>query len=141
MTAAHLLAKGVRQGAPPVTLESHLLDTERAAASLFAGDGRWAVSFRRFFKVEEAATARFLLNLRLACLFHDVGKANADFLRAVTSNAPVLQTLRHEHLSALILHLPQVRRWLEANAEVDLDVIAAAVLTHHFKASGLSRSP
>ncbi len=136
MTATHLLAKGVRQGAPPVTLESHLLDTEQAAASLFAGDGRWAVSFRRFFKVEEAATDRFLLNLRLACLFHDVGKANADFLRAVTSNAPVLQTLRHEHLSALILHLPQVRRWLEANAEVDLDVIAAAVLTHHFKASG-----
>lgn len=135
MAVSHLLAKGVRRGAAPVTLEAHLLDTERAAISLFAGDIRWALNFRRFFKVEETAAARFLLNLRLACLFHDVGKANADFLRAVASNAPVLQTLRHEHLSALILHLPQVRQWLAANAEVDLDVVTAAVLTHHFKAS------
>jgi CRISPR-associated endonuclease/helicase Cas3 len=135
VTPIELLAKGLRTGREPVTLEAHLLDTERAALALFAPDSCWGRSFTRFFRLEEADSERFLLLLRLAALFHDLGKANTDFLAAVTSGAPQLQTLRHEHFSALILHLPQVRRWLTANPSVDLDIVAAATLSHHFKAS------
>jgi len=130
-----LLAKSHRTGREPVTLEAHLLDTERAALALFSPDSRWGRSFPRFFRLDAADSERFLLHLRLAALFHDLGKANADFLLAVTSGAPVLQTLRHEHLSALILHLPQVSRWLTHNPSVDLDIVVAATLSHHFKAS------
>lgn len=132
---ARLLAKSVRAGAAPVSLEAHLLDTESAALALFAGDERLSRNFRRFFRLAPAALERFLLHLRLACLFHDLGKANADFLAAVLSPRPILQTLRHEHLSALVLHLPQVQQWLRANVTLDVEVLIAAVLCHHFKAS------
>ena len=135
MPPAHLLAKSVRAGTAPVTLQAHLLDTEQAAQALFEGDSRWARSFHRFFRLDSEAAVLFRLHVRLASLFHDVGKANADFLAAVGSNKPILQTLRHEHLSALILHLPQVRQWLAANLSLDLDVLTAAVLSHHFKAA------
>ncbi|OJH33915.1 CRISPR-associated helicase Cas3' [Cystobacter ferrugineus] len=130
-----LLAKSRLPGREPVTLEAHLLDTERAALALFAPPSRWGRSFPRFFKLGEADSGCFLLNLRLAALFHDLGKANADFLAAVTSRHPVPQTLRHEHLSALILHLPEVSRWLATHPGIDLDIVAAATLSHHFKAS------
>jgi len=42
--------------------------------------------------------------------------------------------LRHEWISALILHLPSVQSWLE-KTELDLEVITAAVLCHHLQAS------
>jgi CRISPR-associated endonuclease/helicase Cas3 len=35
----------------------------------------------------------FILNLRVAALFHDLGKANEDFYRAVTSGTFVSQSL------------------------------------------------
>lgn len=75
-----------------------------------------------------------MLNLRVAALLHDIGKANEDFQAAVTRGG-VVQTVRHEHLSALLLHLPDVRRWLAANKQLDLEVITAAVLSHHIKAA------
>ncbi|WP_338872960.1 HD domain-containing protein [Myxococcus stipitatus] len=97
---SRLLAKSVRAGVAPVSLEAHLLDTEAAAVALFAGERRLARNFRRFFRVAPEDLERFVLHLRLACLFHDLGKANADFLLAVQARHSVLQTLRHEHLSA-----------------------------------------
>lgn len=35
----------------------------------------------------------------------------------------------------MILHLPEVREWLSQNKNLDLEVITAAVLSHHIKAS------
>lgn len=117
-------------------LEQHLLDTEQAARLIFQLDGRWGRNWCRFFQLkDEVSQQRFLLNLRVAALFHDIGKANADFYEAVTTAKFKLQTLRHEHLSALVLCLPEVRKWLESNANLDVDVITAAVLSHHLKAS------
>jgi len=52
----------------------------------------------------------------------------------VRGNKKFQQTLRHEWLSALILHLSSVRSWLE-KSELDLEVITAAVLCHHLQAS------
>jgi CRISPR-associated endonuclease/helicase Cas3 len=122
-----LLAKSRKYG--ELTLEQHLIDTETAALNIFKG--RMLQNWCRFFKVQDAD--EFLLHLRVAALFHDLGKANNEFNAAVTSKGFVQQTLRHEWISALILHLPQVRDWLEPS-NLNLEVITAAVLSHHLKA-------
>lgn len=129
-----LLAKS-RRGGRTLTLHQHLLDTEQAASALFRNGTRWARAFLRFFKVPQDEHSRFLLNLRIAALFHDIGKANDGFLRAVTSSAFVPQSLRHEHVSAIVLAHPAVRRWLAECADLDIDIILAAVLSHHLKAA------
>src|SRR5579883_2160073 len=119
-----------------LTLEKHLLDAENAAQQIFRLDGRWGQNWCRFFQIkEEENQQKFLLNLQVAALFHDIGKANEDFYTAVTSAGFLPQVLRHEHLSALILCLPEVRTWLNQNPHLDVDVITAAVLSHHLKAS------
>jgi CRISPR-associated endonuclease/helicase Cas3 len=131
-----LLAKSRRDGKSPITLEQHLLDAEQAASLIFRLDGRWGRNWCRFFRLEdEASQHKFLLNLRIAALFHDIGKANADFYAAVKMPGFKVQTLRHEHLSALVLCLPEVRTWLGSNPDLDVDGITAAVLSHHLKAS------
>jgi CRISPR-associated endonuclease/helicase Cas3 len=129
-----LLAKSRRNGRE-LTLAKHLTDTEEAAQAIFRLDGRWGQNWLRFFKLNMPEIGgRFLLNLRVAALFHDIGKANEEFYQAVTKPG-VAQTLRHEHISALILCLPEVRQWLAQNKLLDVDVITAAVLSHHLKAA------
>jgi CRISPR-associated endonuclease/helicase Cas3 len=121
---------------PELALEQHLFDTERAAKLIFRLDGRWGQNWCRFFKIhEEIEREKFLLNLRVAGLFHDIGKANKDFYDAVKSPGFKSQTIRHEHLSALVLCLPEVRSWLSTNTTLDINLITAAVLSHHLKAS------
>jgi CRISPR-associated endonuclease/helicase Cas3 len=121
---------------PRLTLQQHLLDTEQAATLIFRLNGRWGRNWCRFFQIQgESEREKFLLNLQVSALFHDIGKANADFYNAVKSPGFKAQTLRHEHLSALILSLPEVRQWLGQNTDLDIDVITAAVLSHHLKAS------
>lgn len=129
-----LLAKSPR-GAQRLTLQQHLLDTEQAARVLFRDGSRWGRSFLRFFKLPETSHERFLLNLRIAALFHDIGKANDGFLTAVTSSRFVAQSLRHEHLSAIVLAHADVRRWLAGCPNLDIDLVLAAVLSHHLKAA------
>lgn len=131
-----LRAKSPLANGEIISLERHLRETEQAAMQIFRLDGRWGRNWCSFFQIHEGkAQERFLLHLRLAALFHDIGKANEDFFAAVSSPGRVIQTLRHEHVSALLLHLPEVREWLSKNKELDLDVIAASVLSHHIKAS------
>jgi CRISPR-associated endonuclease/helicase Cas3 len=129
-----LLAKSPR-GGRTLTLHQHLLDTEQAACLLFRAGMRWARAYLRFFKIPETEHARFLLLLRIAALFHDIGKANDGFLAAVSSKSFIAQSLRHEHLSAIVLAHPAVRAWLASCADIDIDIILAAVLSHHLKAS------
>ncbi len=130
-----LLAKSKR-GDREVTLKEHLNDTEACATQIFRLESRWGRNWCRFFQLDnEASQQKFLLNLRVAALFHDIGKANADFYAAVTTPGFKAQTLRHEHLSALVLCLPEVRKWLTHNPNLDVDVITGAVLSHHLKAS------
>lgn len=126
-----LLAKSRTHG--ELTLERHLLDTEQAAMGLFRPGTRWGERWPAFFKVD-ASAARFLLELRVAALFHDIGKANDHFQRAVSATGELVeQTLRHEHMSALVMCLPEVREWL-SRSSVDVDICTAAVLSHHLKA-------
>lgn len=129
-----LLAKSRRNGRE-LSLEEHSFDTAKAAELIFNLENRWGRNWCRFFGIVAAERERFLLNLKVASLLHDLGKANEDFYQAVTNFAAPPQTLRHEHVSALILFLPEVRNWLAQNPALDLDVITAAVLSHHLKAS------
>ncbi len=128
-----LLAKS-RRGGRELTLANHLFDTERAGASLFRQETRWADTFLRFFQLSGESHGSFMLHLRLAALFHDLGKANEGFLTAVTKPGFVTQPFRHEHLSALVIAHPDVRSWLTGNPGLDLDLLGAAVLGHHLKA-------
>jgi CRISPR-associated endonuclease/helicase Cas3 len=132
--SASLLAKSPR-GSRRLSLIDHLKDTDRAGRALFRAGSRWSQAYLRFFKLGEEEHERFLVHLRLAALFHDLGKANADFQAAVTTRGFKQQSLRHEHLSALLLCEPSVRRWLERNERIDVDVVVAAVLSHHLKAA------
>lgn len=132
-----LLAKSRRNGRE-LSLEEHSFDTAKAAELIFNVENRWGRNWCRFFGIAPSDRERFLLNLKVAALLHDLGKANEDFYRAVTNFAAPPQTLRHEHISALILFLPEVRNWLAKNPALDLDVITAAVLSHHLKASATS---
>lgn len=125
-----LLAKSRTHG--ELLLQQHLLDTEQAAFALFNPDTRWGRGWPRFFRLPAVDHDRFLLELRAAALFHDIGKANQDF-QSMVGGGGRAQTLRHEHLSALVLMLPEVRTWL--GATVDADAVTAAVLSHHLKAS------
>ncbi len=129
-----LLAKSPR-GTDKLSLLQHLLDTEQAASTLFRVGTRWASSYPRFFKLERDQHASFLLHVRLAALFHDVGKANEDFQSAMLAKGFKAQSLRHEHLSALLMCHPSMTTWLSSNREIDVDVIIAAVLSHHLKAA------
>lgn len=127
-----LLAKSPR-GALRLSLHRHLLDTEAAASRMFRAGTRWAEAFLRFFKLDRAEHARFLLHLRIAALFHDLGKANQTFMDAILKRGT--QVARHEHLSALVLCHDAVVSWLSGNADLDQDTVVAAVLSHHLKAA------
>ena len=133
-TERALYAKSPTRSGRQLTLEQHLVDTEEAAVLLFRPGSRWAHRFLQFHRLVEDGYSRFVRHLRVAALFHDLGKANDDFLRAVSGHR-VRQTVRHEHLSTLLLHHPDVAKWLRRTPDLDLDVVAAAVLTHHLKAS------
>jgi CRISPR-associated endonuclease/helicase Cas3 len=107
----------------------------RRRSLLFRADTRWASSFLRFFKITEADRTRFLLHLRVAAYFHDIGKANQGFQQAMRAATFQRQPVRHEHLSALVLAHTAVQRWLGTNGDLDQDIVAAAVLSHHLKAA------
>lgn len=115
---------------PQLCLEKHLRDTEEAANSVFSG--RILKNWCRFFGT---APDRFLLHVQIAALFHDIGKANEEFQKICHENTRLTQTLRHEWLSALILHLPSMRSWLAQSPDLDFEVVVAAVLGHHMKAN------
>ena len=133
--APQLLAKSPK-GSKRLTLIQHLRDTEQAASALFRPNTRWGRAYPRFFKLEGADQhALFLLHLRIAALFHDIGKANEDFQAAMRVKGFKAQSLRHEHLSALLLCEAGVSAWLATNRDLDTDIVVAAVLSHHLKAA------
>jgi CRISPR-associated endonuclease/helicase Cas3 len=115
---------------PELSLEKHLRDAEEAASAIFAD--RILSNWCRFFKTEPA---QFLLHVKVAALFHDVGKANEEFQTLCRDRKLFTQALRHEWLSALILHLPAMRSWLSKSPDLDFEVVVAAVLGHHMKAN------
>src|SRR5262249_55508704 len=90
---------------------------------------RLGKSWQRFFGFKDYAV--FHACTLAAAAVHDLGKANQGFQDAVCNQGQ--QQVRHEHLSGLFLNLDGVRIWLAQRAELDQDIILAAVLSHHLK--------
>jgi CRISPR-associated endonuclease/helicase Cas3 len=133
---SHLLAKKTPPNGKPKTLVNHTRDVVDAAESLFGTrkiPTRLGQAWLRFFRLNpKADKAVFLANLLAACLFHDWGKAN-DGMQKVLAGGAGPQLFRHEHLSVLLLAVEGVDKWVRQRADIDWDVVLAAVGSHHLK--------
>lgn len=131
-----LLAKSRRDGCE-ITLAEHTRQVIEAAETLFGTRSeptRLGRCWLRFFNLNEDHWPAFHANLLAACALHDWGKANDGFQDAVRGK-PDSQTIRHEHLSALLIGLPEIGHWLQGKPHLDLAIVLSAVLTHHLKAA------
>jgi CRISPR-associated endonuclease/helicase Cas3 len=132
-----LLAKSRYRG-HEISLLDHTIHVMDAAEALFgtaAGPTRLGRCWLRFFQLNPDLWPRFHANLLAACALHDWGKANDGFQDEVRGKRGC-QAIRHEHLSALLIGLPQVSKWLDsAVPKLDLPIVVSAVLTHHLKAA------
>lgn len=118
------------------TLLGHTDDVVEAGTSLFgtpATSTRLGKRWLRMFQLPDQAREQFHWNLLAAKLLHDWGKANDGMQRVLNGRGD--QKIRHEHLSALFIGLPNVWEWLKGNSALDLPLVLSAVLTHHLKAS------
>jgi CRISPR-associated endonuclease/helicase Cas3 len=128
-----LLAKSKYNGRE-VTILDHALQVEEVANLIFNKDCRMKKSWLRFFNILKNQEDMFIKTLRVISLLHDIGKANCDFQMAVTKPGSITQSLRHEHISTLILSMPECKTWLKESG-IDYDIVRASILSHHIKAS------
>lgn len=131
--------------APPAyaRLVPHLRAVQKAGASIVEVAGE--LILRQLDLPTEPWLSRLERATNVACLCHDIGKANDAFQKMVRRKLdPTQQPARHELLSGLLLadHNSPVRRWakylLDAGQfsnETDwlLDCIVGAVAGHHLK--------
>ena len=116
------------------TLVDHTIDVISAFQSMFGtpdqpsrlGD-RWG----NFFRLNNYQT--FWNTTLASALFHDWGKANDGFQKAVLRDGE--QLIWHEHLSALMLRQQSVHQWVSERLDIDWDVVLAAIMTHHLRVS------
>lgn len=123
-------------------LVAHLQAVELAGASIVEIVG--GLILRQLDLPADKWLSRLSRALRVACLCHDLGKANEGFQEMVTGKRnPAQQPARHELLSALLLEdkASPFRTWaLEMLKEDDeeealmlLDCVIGAVAGHHLK--------
>lgn len=132
---SQLLAKSGRDGQPGKGLVEHSLEVMDAFTGLFGTverPARLGLRWLEFFGLPADTWPTFYRHGVAVAGLHDPGKANNGFQAAVQHKGE--QAIRHEHLSALILGLPQVARWLEQGG-VDPLLVAAVVAGHHLKLS------
>ncbi len=132
-----LLAKSPAVNRPDKGLAEHCAEVMDSFIFMFGEVSRpthLGKAWMNFFKISSSDYPRFHANGIASCGLHDLGKANDGFQGAVRGKHGV-QVMRHEHLSALILFLPQVRNWLSSHPLLDVEVVISAVAGHHLKAS------
>jgi len=121
----------------PETLVGHSTAVLRAFVRMFGRDAnptRLGEKWLRFFRLDADTYVTFQRNAVAACVLHDLGKANSGFQAAVKGERDA-QVIRHEHLSALLLALPTIDRWLGLVGGIDRDILIPAVAGHHLRAS------
>jgi len=91
-----------------------------------------AKSWFRFFKLHDF-DGQFFINGFIASALHDIGKANNGFQQMLHGYRDA-QAIRHEHLSGLILTLPETDEWLQKIPLINTDVLIGAIIGHHLKA-------
>jgi CRISPR-associated endonuclease/helicase Cas3 len=131
-----LLAKSPRENRK-ITLLTHTRQVLEAAATLFGSvsqSSRLGRCWLQFFKLAPAMWPAFHANLLAACALHDWGKANDGFQDELCGKRDS-QVIRHEHLSALLIGLPEVTKWLGRTPHLDIAIVLSAVMTHHLKAA------
>lgn len=129
-----LLAKSAASDKSPKTLVDHSSDVIATVGFLYGTTDcptRLAREWLRFFRLESEEYRRFLTNTLAAAAFHDLGKANDGFQKVVTQNGD--QSIRHEHLSGLMVSLPEFKAWLAHNPLIEFDVVLGSVISHHLK--------
>ena len=143
-----LLAKSWRTDAPDggvpsyAELIDHLRAVELAGASIVAAVGE--LILRQLDLDVDEWMHRLEKSLRVACLCHDVGKANEAFQEMVRgAREPRQQPARHELLGALLLvdRSSPLRAWakeqLQAESDEEtellLNCVIGAVAGHHVK--------
>uniref|UniRef100_UPI004056957A CRISPR-associated helicase Cas3' n=1 Tax=Candidatus Electrothrix sp. TaxID=2170559 RepID=UPI004056957A len=137
-TFTHLLAKSCDDAENPpfaATLEGHtlaVLESFRAMFGTFDVPSRLAGQWLDFFDLQAEVLPAFEMNTLFACLLHDLGKANSGFQTMIRRKGR--QLVRHEHLTAVLLQCPEIRQWITATDDADIDIITSAVLGHHLKA-------
>jgi CRISPR-associated endonuclease/helicase Cas3 len=133
-----LLAKSCEDaGNPPfaATLEGHtlaVLESFRTMFGTFDVPSRLAGQWLDFFDLQAEVLPAFQINALFACLLHDIGKANSGFQAMIRRKGR--QLVRHEHLTAVLLQCPELRQWINAAKDADIDIITSTVLGHHLKA-------
>jgi CRISPR-associated endonuclease/helicase Cas3 len=130
-----ILAKSPIRGGT-ITLGAHAATVKKAAEYLFGladKPTRLGSEWLRFFRLGSDQFSRFVINLHLAALFHDLGKANDGFQAALRHRGE--QAIRHEHVSGLLLYLPPLQQWLSDKGAlgVDFEIVISAVVSHHLK--------
>lgn len=121
---------------PEETLLGHCRAVAKAFEALFGlvdQSTRLAGSMFRFFGLPENLRSAFYATAQAACLLHDAGKANNWFQMMLAGQGNVDQVIRHEGLSALILLLPEVTAFLNSLANVEVDLLLAAIAGHHLR--------
>lgn len=143
-----LLAKSWKAGIPGqqtpdyARLVAHLRAVELAGASIVETVGE--LILRQLDLSPDEWLSRLSRALKVACLCHDLGKANEGFQEMVTGKRePTQQPARHELLSALLLEdkTNPFRGWaLKKLSDGDadeaanlLDCVIGAVAGHHLK--------
>lgn len=139
MSERSLLAKSRKNECLPETLLSHTRKVIKAVGLLF-DEGSSATDlgekWLRFFKIIEKEDVRlFLACTKAAAAAHDWGKANSGFQAVVWSDPNSIQSIRHEHLGALMLLVPEVDAWITTGVGIDHDIVFAAIVGHHLKAT------
>lgn len=133
-----ILAKSIKQGksiSKNETLMGHTVNVIDSFKTIFGSNpdekSRLAKSWFRFFKIPDTDIESFYINSLLSCGLHDIGKANSGFQEMLLRKGT--QVIRHEHLSGLILWLPDIHEWVCRAGQSDFMVIFSSVAGHHLK--------
>jgi len=132
-----LLAKTPRKRDNPQLQETLLGHTQSVVESfecMFGNAGsptRLTEQWLRLFELD--GFKQFLINGLIACALHDIGKANSGFQEAI-KHPGSQQVIRHEHLSGLLLWIPEIKQWLATIPNLDVEIVVSSVIGHHLRA-------